>query len=132
LASKTKERIAILELENTDLRQQNKVLYKQVSDYRELLQEYKTCYEKANITMERIKAARDTVEGIAQAITADIRLYEGSSHNARKLERATIKDWRRFVKENASLGLEVREVVKAILREHAMEITVFKEGHNVI
>lgn len=132
LTSKTKERIASLELENTNLQQQNKVLYKQVSDYRELLQEYKTCYEKADITMNCIKATRDTVEGITQVITADIKLYEAASHSARKLKQAAIKNWRRFVKENVLLRIEVKEVIKVILREHAMKITVFKEEHNVV
>jgi len=30
------------------------------------------------------------------------------------------------------LRIEVKEVIKVILREHAMKITVFKEEHNVV
>jgi hypothetical protein len=87
------ERIALLELENTNLRQQNKVLYKQNSDYRMIVQEYRACQEKTNDSIERIKSAREAIERITQAVTANVRMYETARANVRRIEKAASRDW---------------------------------------
>jgi hypothetical protein len=119
------ERMALLELENTNLRQQNKVLYRQNSDYRKLVEEYRACQEKANEGIESIKGAKEAIERITQSVTADVKMYETARINVRRVEKEASRDWKRFVDENAALGVEVEKVAEDIMREHAMEITVY-------
>jgi hypothetical protein len=119
------ERMALLELENTNLRQQNKVLYRQNLDYSKLLEEYRACQEKANEGMESIKGTKKAIERIIQIVTADVKIYEKARVNVRRTEKEANRDWKRFVDENATLGVEVEKVVEDIIREHAMEITVY-------
>ena len=126
--------MALLQLENTNLQQQIKVLYKQNSDYRELVQEYKACHERAGNGMERIKAARAAIDRITQDVTADVKAYEMARASVRRAERTTYRDWKKFVNESAAMGIEVEEVVKDIMRDHSMEITVYpyQENRNMI
>jgi hypothetical protein len=132
LFSKEIEETRALKLEISNLRQQNKVLYKQNSDYRELLQEYKACHEKANGGMENIKAIKETLEMVVQDIT-DIEIYEIAKNGVRRAERTARRDWKRFVDENAVMGVDVNEVEKAVTMEDAMEITVYPyQGRNII
>jgi hypothetical protein len=127
--------MALLELENTNLRKQNKVLYKQNSDFRELIQEYKACNEKANDCMGRIEAARDAIGRITQDVTVEVKTYEMAKASVRRAERVATREWKKFVNENASMGIEVEEVVRDIITENAMEITVaypYQDGGNMI
>lgn len=119
--------MALLELENTNLRQQNKVLYRQNSHYRKLFEGYRACQEKANEGMESIKGAKEAIERITQTITAGVKMYEKARVNVRRTEKEASQDWKRFVDENAILGVEVENVAEDIIREHehAMEITVY-------
>ena len=117
--------MALLELENTNLRQQNKVLYRQNSHYRKLFEEYRACQEKANEGMESIKGAKEAIERITQSITAVVEMYETARVNVRGTEKEASLDWVRFVDENATLGVEVEKVAEDIIREHYMEINVY-------
>ena len=117
--------MALLELENTNLRQQNKVLYRQNSDYRKLVEEYRACQEKANEGMESIKGAKEAIKRITHFVTANVKIYETAKVNVRRTEKEAIRDQKRFVDENATIGVEVEKVVKDIMKEHAMEITVY-------
>ncbi len=117
--------MALLELKNTNLRQQNKVLYRQNSHYRKLFEEYRACQEKANEGMESIKGAKEAIERITQFITANVKMYEKARANVRRTEKEASLDWKRFVDKNATLGVEVEKVAEDIIREHAMEITVY-------
>jgi hypothetical protein len=116
------ERIALLELENTHLWQQNKVLYKQNSDYRGLIQEYEGCCDKASEGVKHSKAVVDAIERITIDINANIESYETARGDVRRAERMAIRDWRRFAIENASIGIDVDKVAGEM---DTMEITVY-------
>ena len=117
--------MALLERENANLRQQNKVLHRQNLDYKKLVQEYRACSEKANEGIESIKGGREAVQWVTQTVTADVEEYELARASVRRTEREASRDWKRFVDENAALGIDVGEVVRDILKEYAMEITVY-------
>jgi hypothetical protein len=119
------EKMALLELENTNLWQQNKVLYRQNLHYRKLFEEYRACQEKANEGMESIKGAKEAIERITQLVTADVKRYETARVNVQRTEKEASWDWKRFVDENATLGVEVEKVAEDIIREHAVEIIVY-------
>jgi hypothetical protein len=51
------------------------VLYKQNLDYKELFQEYKICYKKANSSIKNIKAIKKTFEIVFKDII-NIEIYK--------------------------------------------------------
>jgi hypothetical protein len=116
------ERMALLDLENTHLRQQNKVLFKQNLDYRELIQEYRDCCDKAAESTAHSKELLDVIEQIALTLKSDINSYEAARGSVRRAERAAIRDWKRFAIENASIGIDVDELAQDL---DTMEITVY-------
>lgn len=75
--------------------------------------------------MESIKGAKEAIERITQFVAADIKMYETERFNVRRTEKEASQDWKRFVDENAALGVEVEKVAEDIIREHVMEITVY-------
>lgn len=123
--------MALLELENTHLRQQNKVLRRQNLDYRGLIENYRACHEKGDDNTEHSKAMLSAVERLAQIIRTDITSYEEASGDVRRAERLAALDWKRFAMENASIGIDVDEVVKYM---DTMEITIYpyKQDPNMI
>jgi hypothetical protein len=127
------ERLSLLENENNKLRQENKVLYKQSSDYKDLVQEYQTSHENTNDSIERIKAARETIEQIIRDVTTEIKAYENTKAKIWKIEKIANRDWQRFISDNTILGIEVEEIIKDIIEKHAVEIKVYhKEFNNMI
>jgi hypothetical protein len=116
------EMTARLELQNMHLRQQNKVLRKQNLDYRELIDTYRECYNKGNESLEHSRAVLNAIERIAEIVRADISSYEAAKGDVRRAERSAARDWKRFAIENASIGIDVDEVVKNI---DTMEITIY-------
>jgi pyruvate formate-lyase activating enzyme-like uncharacterized protein len=119
------EKMALVVLENTHLRQQNKVLYKQNSDYRELVQEYKACYGEVNGAMENVKAAKEAMELITQDVTANVKTFEAARARVQRAERISSREWKKFVNEYAMMGIEVDEVVKDVMDHDTEEITVY-------
>lgn len=109
-------------LEITHLRQQNKVLLKQNSDYRELIQEYRECCDRAAESTEHSKQLLDVIEQIALTVKSDINSYEAARGAVGRAERAAMRDWKRFAIENASIGIDVDEVARDL---DTMEITVY-------
>lgn len=114
--------MALLDLENTHLRQQNKVLLKQNLDYRELIQEYRDCCDKAAESTAHSKELLDVIEQIALTLKSDINSYEAARGSVRRAERAAIRDWKRFAIENASIGIDVDEVAQDL---DTIKITVY-------
>lgn len=126
-----KESLAELAHENKNLRQANRVLYKQNSDYSDLLQEYRTNYKELINLMSRITDSIDVLGRLNRTIWSKTRVCR---HKIRRAEKEAIKNWARFVEMNKSQGLLVDEVVAGIINDNTEEITVYpyKESNNMI
>jgi hypothetical protein len=126
ISNTLEERLTELELENANLREQSKVLYKQNSDYRRLAQGYRACLGKANRGIERIMGAGEAMDQITQAVKDDVKVYQEAVSDVRGIEKEAIRGWMRFVDANARIGVKVEEVVNDIVDEHAVDITVYR------
>jgi hypothetical protein len=74
--------------------------------------------------MENIKAIKETLEMVVQDI-ANIEIYKIAKNGVRRAERTARRDWKRFVDENAMMGVDVNKVEKTVTMENAIEITVY-------
>lgn len=84
--------------------------------------------------MDRRMGDGEVLEELTEAIRADSEVFEAARSKVRRLEKSTIKNWKRFVDANARVGVEVDKVVEQIVEEHAMDITVYpyKKDPNMI
>lgn len=128
------ERLTRLELENSNLRQANDVLYKQNLDYKGLLEEYRAFKEKAGARIDRCMGSVEVLEEVMEAIRANAKDFGTARTRLQRFERSAIKDWKRFVDVSAREGVKVDKVVEKIVEEHAMDITVYpyKKDPNMI
>ena len=120
-----------MKLENKNLLQAKEVLYKQNSDYSDLLQEYRTNYKELIDFVSRITDSVDVLERLSGTIRSNTRL---SQDNVRRAEKEASRDWKRFVETSKSKGWEVDKVVASIVKDHTTEIMVYpyKKDRNMI
>lgn len=116
---------------NKSLRQANKVLYQQNSDYSDLLQEYRANHKTLIDCLSSIKDSVDGLQRISETVRSDTRSCQKSIRSA---EKEAIKDWARFVEMSKGEGLEVDKVLEDIVNDQTTEIVVYpyKQDCNMI
>ena len=115
------ERLAQLEIENASLRSANDVLYKQNSDYRELVQNYRQFQGAATSVIDGHIGLVEVLEDITRDVRSDARAYNLVRSKLQRVERGKIRDWRNFVNAKAEAGIHVQAVVKDVVDKHSME-----------
>jgi hypothetical protein len=106
-------------------------LYRQNSDYKDLLQEYRTNYKELFDSVSRITDSVDVFERLNGTVRSKAKACQ---ENIRRAEKGAIKDWKRFVETSKSEGVKVDKVVADIIKDHTTEITVYpyKRDRNMI
>lgn len=82
--------------------------------------------------MEAIKVAVENLAPLLESFTTGCRNLEAAMASIDSMERVTSGDWKRFVDENATMGIEVEELLQEATNEHAVEIRVYPYGDNMI
>jgi hypothetical protein len=100
----TDDNLASLELEVSELQQQNKVLDYQNSGYKKLLREHRAYERKYNESTKMIKSA-------LEAISTEIKIFEMAKANMERIGDEARRDWKSYIKESSRIK-QHKEMIK--------------------